>query len=131
MMLNSRKIIHVTTAVLLVALSHYSYGQQIPPACTRLLKPYELCLRDYVEAAVQAFPEKNVRSEINPKQLEIGMKAAIKREGIQVIAGQCATEQKKNEILHSMVELETVIALVGGDPQRCGQEIQKVRRYDY
>lgn len=120
-----KKCLPVVVVAMFFSISHHSYGQQIPLACERLTKPYEVCTKDYLMAEAHSMPDsgKTGRTELDPKYLEVDIKAAIKKEGMPIVAERCASEQKRSEIFHALTNMGTAIAFMGGNSQRCFQSI--------
>lgn len=127
MLLNSRKTTHAVVMTLLIALSQYSNGQQMPPACAQLIKAFEICTTDFHAFEVLTSPATAKDHEIDPKQLEVTIRASIQKVGLQVTAERCASEKAKNEILRSVSNLASSMAMLGGDPRRCMRAFQQIR----
>ncbi|WP_061937876.1 hypothetical protein [Collimonas pratensis] len=127
MLLNSRKTTHAVVTTLLVALSQYSYGEQMPPACAQLTRAFEICSTDFQAYQELTNPAAAKDNELDPKQLEGLLRVAIQKKGMQAVAEGCATEKMKNPILDSLVNTASAMAMAGGNPRRCMRAIQQIR----
>ena len=127
MLLNSRKTTRAVITALLFALSQYSYGQQLPPACAQLTRASEICLTDFNAFEELTSPATAKDNKLDPKLMEKKARAAIQTDGAQVVAERCATERVKNEVLGYLSSTASTMAMLGGDPRRCMRAFQQIR----